>query len=543
MQAPNDAEAPEPDAGPWWFDRTGYQVYLPSFADSDGDGWGDLPGLIGKLDYLADLGVDLVWLSPIHPSPFADHGYDVADYRGVHSRYGTLDDVDRLVAQAGARGMGIMLDLVPNHTSSEHPWFVRSRSSRDDPYRDYYIWRDPAPDGGPPNNWISVFGGPAWTYDGATGQYYLHLFASAQPDLNWDDPRVAAEFDDILRFWLDRGVAGFRIDVAHRLLKAPGLPDQPVVPPEKRRANRGGRADDYLTLEHVHDQEQPGLIDLHRRWRQVAEPYGAVLLGEVYLLDPEALAHYLKEQDGLHLSFWFALVESGWEPDLFADMLRAADIAGPHLAWVQSNHDRSRAATRYGGGPTGRRRALALATMTMGLPALPVLFQGEELGLEDGEVAAEDMQDPLALQTGKGFSRDRARTPMPWSPGPGLGFTTAERAWISWGDRVPADTVEAQRSDPYSHWSAHRRLIAARKRLPSLRRGELRWIDDAEPVLAYERGDVLVACNVAAAPADLTLPEGGWLVEFRTDDVDDRSPLSGTLTLGPEQAAILRQAG
>jgi alpha-glucosidase len=448
----------------------------------------------------------------------------------------TSSELDAVLRE---HGMGLVLDLVPNHTSELHPWFLRSRSSRTDPYRDYYIWRDPAPDGGPPNNWVSVFGGPAWTYDERTSQYYLHLFTPAQPDLNWDDPRVAAEFDHILRFWLDRGVAGFRVDVAHRLVKAPGLPDQPTIPPERRQAPLGGRSMEYFALEHIYDQDQPGLLDIHRRWQQVVAPYDALLLGEVYLLDPDALARYLKDQDGLHLSFWFALVESGWEPNRLGDLLRAADIAGPYLAWVQSNHDRSRAVTRYGGGATGRRRALTVATMTMGLPALPMIYQGEELGLEDGHVPPEAMQDPLAHLTGCAVSRDPARTPMPWAPDRALGFTTAERAWLPWGARAPADTVAVQDADSQSCLSAYRRLLATRRRLRSLRSGELRWIDDVPSLLGYERGDVRVACNIGTQPADLGLRD--WVVEFRTDAPAVRSPTVRTLRLQPEHAVILRR--
>jgi len=330
------------DTGDWWADRTGYQVYLPSFADSDGDGWGDLPGLVDRLDHLADLGVDLLWLSPVHPSPFADAGYDVADYTAVHPRFGSLADLDRLLAETAARGMRVLLDLVPNHTSDQHPWFRSARRSREDPHRGYYHWRDPAPGGGPPNNWVSAFGGPAWTLDEATGQYYLHLFSPAQPDLNWEDPAVAAEFDAILRFWLDRGVAGFRVDVANTLVKAPGLPDNPELPPERWAPTMTGLPEEFFRFEHLHEIDQPGVLDVHRRWRDVVAPYAGMLLGEVYLLDPAALARYLR-QDGLHLSFWFALVESGWAPERFAELLRAADVAGPHLAWVQSSHDRSRA--------------------------------------------------------------------------------------------------------------------------------------------------------------------------------------------------------
>ena len=542
------ATEPTPDASRtppgWWADRVGYQVYLPSFADGDGDGWGDLTGLRQRLDHLAWLGVDLVWLSPINPSPMADHGYDVADHCAVHPRLGTLADVDALLAEARDRGIAVLLDLVPNHTSVEHPWFQRARSRRDDPYRDYYHWGDPAPDGGPPNNWASVFGGPAWTLEPTTGQYYLHLYAPEQPDLNWDNPAVAAEFDAILRFWLDRGVAGFRIDVAHALKKAPGLPDQPEVPAHQRPERLDGRAADWYAIDHVHDREQPGLRDLHRRWRAVAEPYDALLLGEVYVLDPDRLAAYLRDQDGLHTAFWFGLVESEWEPAHLADQLTAAATTGPHLAWVQSSHDRRRAPTRYGGGARGRRRALTMAVLTLGLPALPVLYQGDELGLEDGAVPPEAYQDPLARRTGGTLSRDPARTPMPWEPEPRLGFTDAEAAWLPWGERTDADTVAVQRTDPGSPLSAHRALVALRGALEGLRRGEVRWHSASPPIVAYERGDVLVAGNLAEDEATLALPAGDWTVRLRTDGHAAHrlaEPLRDALTLPGEHAAILQR--
>jgi len=528
----------------WWADRVGYQVYLPSFADGDGDGWGDLTGLRQRLDHLAWLGVDLVWLSPINPSPMADHGYDVADYCAVHPRLGTLADVDALLAEARDRGIAVLLDLVPNHTSVEHPWFQRARASRDDPYRDYYHWGDPAPDGGPPNNWVSVFGGPAWTFEPATGQYYLHLYAPEQPDLNWDNPAVAREFDAILRFWLDRGVAGFRIDVAHALKKAPGLPDQPEVPAAQQPARLDGRAADHYAIEHVHDREQPGLRDLHRRWRAVAEPYGALLLGEVYILDPQRLATYLRDQDGLHTGFWFGLVESEWDPAHLAAQLRAAEVTGPHLAWVQSSHDRRRAPTRYGGGQMGRRRALTLAVLTLGLPALPVLYQGDELGLEDGHVPPQAYQDPLARRTGGALSRDPARTPMPWEPGERLGFTDAEQAWLPWGGRTDADTVAVQRADPGSPLWAYRRLVALRGALSGLRGGPVRWHATTPPVVAYVRGDVLVAGNLEAHAATLALPEGRWTVRLRTQGsgaVEPDDVVEGALSLPGEHAAILQR--
>jgi alpha-glucosidase len=350
----------------WWAGAVGYEVYIRSFADSDGDGVGDLGGLLGRLDYLAWLGVDVVWVTPFYPSPMRDHGYDVADFRAVEPTFGDHEVLDEVIARTHELGMRLLIDLVPNHTSSDHPWFAAARSSVDDQHRDYYVWRDPAPDGGPPNNWMSVFGGPAWTLDEASGQHWLHLFLAEQPDLNWENPAVADEFDDILRFWLDRGVDGFRVDVAHALRKAPGLPDNPpATTPDD--AEMGTVAADWETLTHLHDQNQPEVLDIYRRWRQVVEPAGGVLLGEVYLLESEHVAPYIAADDGLHLAFWFQPMHVPWT-SVGTSLREGTSLRPSGVAWVQGSHDRARAATRYGGGDLGRRRQLAVATLQAGMP-------------------------------------------------------------------------------------------------------------------------------------------------------------------------------
>lgn len=528
--------APQPRR--WWHDAVGYEVYLRSFADSDGDGVGDLPGLLARLDHLAWLGIDVVWITPCYPSPMHDHGYDVADYRGVDPRFGTMADLDALIARCHALGMRFVMDLVPNHTSSEHPWFQAARSSRDNPYRDYYLWRDPAPDGGPPNNWRSHFGGPAWTYDEGTGQYWCHLFLPEQPDLNWRNPAVRAEFDDILRFWFERGVDGFRIDVAHALLKHPDLPD---LPPAELDAVEGpGNLPEFEALSHVYDlDQQPDVFEVYRRWRRIADEHDALLLGEVYVLDGGRYGPYVADQDGLHLAFWFPPLHIEWEPET----LRGALIAGlsaarGHAAWVQGSHDRPRAVTRYGGGRLGQERALAFATLQLGLPGMPVLYQGEELGLADGEVPEDQAADPIGVRA-RAFtaSRDGCRTPIPWAPGPGWGFTTGQ-PWLPFGARTPEDTVAVQRDDEASMLHRFRALVRLRHELDDLRRAELVWLTDAGPVLAYRRGAALVAANCGDAPASLTLPEGGWQVAFRTDGRCDGQVLAGACTL-PARAAMV----
>ncbi|MDP9393071.1 MAG: alpha-amylase family glycosyl hydrolase [Actinomycetota bacterium] len=429
---------PNADAGNpprWWAASVGYEVYLASYADSDGDGLGDLRGLRSRLEHLEQLGVDLLWITPFYPSPLRDNGYDVSDYRGVHPRCGTLPDLDELLADAHGRGMRVVIDLVVNHTSSEHAWFTASRSSVENRYRDYYVWRDAAPGGGPPNNWVSMFGGPAWSWDEATGQYWLHLFLPEQPDLNWSDPRVADEVDSILRFWLDRGVDGLRVDTAHMFVKNPDLTDNPPADERPGRVPTGTVAG-WGTQRHVHDIDQPGVLEVHRRWRHVTAAYDALLLGEVYLMDPEDVARYVRAGDGLDVSFLFTPVELDWDPGALAAVLRRATAAvggHPLFAWVLSSHDSRRAVTRYGSGAQGRERALLVHTLLFTLPGLPFLYQGEELGLEDGDVPPGAARDPIGRVAGEhGSSRDRARTPMPWCPGPEGGGEPGLEVWL-WG--------------------------------------------------------------------------------------------------------------
>ncbi len=506
----------------WWEGAVGYQIYVRSFADADGDGVGDLPGARERLPYLADLGVDVIWLTPFYPSPQADHGYDVSDYTGVDLVFGSVADVDHLVADAHRLGLRVLIDLVPNHTSDRHPWFADARASRDSDRRDWYVWRDPAPDGGPPNNWVSHFGGPAWTFDEVTGQYYLHLFLPEQPDLNWDHPEVRSAFRRILTFWFDRGVDGFRIDVAHALVKDPGLRDDPWIdgPP----ADDASPQEVFAALDHVHDLDQPAVLDIYREWRQVARRYDAVLVGEVYLLRPEALTRYVEGRDGLHAAFCFPVLKVDWDGPRIREILqRSVAAGGDRLAWPLSSHDDPRAATRFGGGPTGSRRALAYLALLCALPGVPFIYQGDELGLEDGEVAAG--ADPIAVRNPGATGRDGARTPIPWAPGPGYGFTTGE-PWLGFGaNRHDGLTMLAQDADPGSHLNAVRRLLACRRGLTGLHAAAtVQWLDTTPGVVAFRRGDVLAACNAGDRSAVVTLPADGELVHATGGDtrVEDR---------------------
>jgi alpha-glucosidase len=536
VAATAQAVTAESSPGPsWWEGAVGYQVYLRSFADSDGDGIGDLPGLLGRLDHIADLGVDLVWITPFYVSPQADHGYDVADHLEVDPCYGRLADLDAVVAGLHARGLRLLLDLVPNHTSSEHPWFVDACRSRDAEHRDHYIWRDPGPHGGPPNNWVSKFGGPAWTWHEATGQYYLHTFLPEQPDLNWRTPAVHEAFEAIVRFWLERGIDGFRVDAAHLLVKHPDLSDNPL------RHAIDADADPevvYDAYEHLHDLDQPEVVDIYRRWRSIAREHDAILLGEVVLPDPGRVRRYVTS-GGLDLTFDFDVLKVGWDPRAIRRTIEDALAAGGAAAWPLSSHDDPRAAERFGGGALGARRALAYLAVLCALPGTTFLLQGDELGLDHGTLGLAAQRDPLAVRNPGATGRDGSRTPVPWSPGPGLGFTSGE-AWLPFPtDRVAADTVAAQREDPISSLAATRRLLRARR---AFRQGsaDLTWWGPDHRVVAFRRERTLVVCNTSSDTVELQLPTDlDGELGFATDDRSTRV-LGRVLTLPPDATAYVR---
>lgn len=511
---------------PWWRDAVGYEVYLRSFADGDGDGVGDLPGLVSRLDHLEWLGVDLLWVTPFYPSPMADHGYDISDHSAVDPRYGSLADVDALVHRAHERGIRILIDLVPNHTSDRHPWFVSARRDPGGPHRGYYLWREGAPDGGPPNNWVSYFGGPAWTHDLDSGQWWAHLFLPEQPDLDWANPAVQKEFDDIISFWLERGIDGFRVDVAQGLCKHPSFADNPRRPHPP--AGDDPRAA-FDAFEHRYDIGQPESAAIFERWRHLTDPRDAVLVGEVYL-DVASVTPYL-DGAGLQLAFSFAFVDLPWDRDAVLDALRTTLT---HLddgaCWTQTSHDEPRPPTRFGGGRVGRARAFAVTTLLAGMPGPLVLYQGEELGLEDGIVPEEATVDPMG-------GRDGCRTPMPWSPTPGWGFTTGE-PWLPMGDRRPADTVEVQRRDPASPLHRHRDLLRVRRRLDPA--AAVQWLPARSPLVAYRRGAHLIAACIADEPAELALPSSGWHRAFSTlPHGSSVTPSATSIMLEPAEAVIL----
>jgi alpha-glucosidase len=527
---------------PWWTGSVGYEVYIRSFADGDGDGIGDFHGLTDRLDHLAWLGVEIVWVTPFYPSPQADFGYDVADYCDVDPAFGDLDAFDRFVVRAHELGLRVVIDLVPNHSSDRHPWFAASRRSPNDPKRDWYVWRDPAPDGGPPNNWVSHFGGPAWTLDPSTGQYYLHLFLPEQPDLNWRNPEVRDAFDDVLRFWLQRGVDGFRIDVAHGLLKTPGFPDNPVRTPVTPGMSPRTA---FRAFEHRYDLDQPEVLDVYRRWRRITDEYDAFLIGEVYLrdADPSRVARYVLTGDGLHTTFWFPTLHVGWDPDaIWGAIERMSGIVGDKVCWPISSHDDPRAPTRFGGGDLGRERALAYLVLLCGLPGNAFLYQGAELGLEDVAVPPERRRDPVATRNSDpSDGRDGCRTPMPWEPGLHLGFSAAE-PWLPMDGHGPSDTVAVQREDPSSILSRTRELLRVHADLPDLHGAPLVWLTrPPDPVLAVLRGETLVAVHVGDRRVGMRLPAGEWEIVYDRAGRPPPPPVTSVLPLEPVDALILRR--
>jgi alpha-glucosidase len=527
---------------PWWTTAVGYEVYIRSFADSNGDGIGDLAGLTSRLHHLADLGIDAVWISPFYPSPMADFGYDVADYCDIDPQFGTLEDFDAMAAAAHQLGMKVIIDLVPNHSSDQHEWFVDSRSSRSAERRDWYHWHDPAPDGGPPNNWVSHFGGPAWTLDEATGQYYLHLFLPEQPDLNWANPAVVAAFDEVLTFWLDRGVDGFRIDVAHGMAKDPSFADNPQVADIEPSM---GPRDRFEAFDHAFDMNQPGVFDIYRRWRALADSYGALLLGEVYIRGGGAsqVAAYAAGDDRLHQAFYFEPMHLEWNAAelwrVFADAVQCAPNG--ELGWAVSSHDDSRAPSRFGGGRVGVERSLAFTALLLSLPGMPFLYQGSELGMHDVEVPPERMADPVAVRNDNpSDGRDPVRTPMPWDTGqPGFGFTTAADAWLPFGDHRDDDTVEGQTGDPFSSLERHRRLLSVRRELPDLTSSDLEWLTAAPaPLLAFRRGQTVVAVNVGDVNAKVGLTGGPWAVRYSTLTERTGMWFDSEIDVAPNEAVI-----
>ena len=533
-----DPVPPPPKASPpaanWWRGAVIYQVYPRSYADTNGDGIGDLAGITEHLDHIASLGVDAVWLSPFFTSPMKDFGYDVADYRDVDPVFGTLADFDRLIARAHALGLRIITDLVLAHTSDQHAWFRQSRQSRTGPRADWYVWAEPKPDGAPPNNWQSVFAGPAWTWDARRGQYYLHNFLPEQPQLNLHNPAVQNALLDVARFWLDRGVDGFRLDAINFALHDPQLRDNPPAPPGGKRT----RPFDFQSK--VHNQSQPGIADFLARIRALMNGYPdrfsvAEVVGDAAEAEMQA---FTADDRHLNSAYGFAFL---YADELTPDLVRRANAAWDGApgqgwpAWAFSNHDAPRAVSRWAEGRDPDRFARMAMALLLSLRGNVFLYQGEELGLPQGEVPFDRLVDPEAIANWpETLGRDGARTPMPWrSDAPHAGFSTAE-PWLPVDPRHPPLAVDRQQSDDTSILNLTRRLIALRRGEPALRLGALRFLGAPAPLLAFERAhddDVLTCVFNLGHAAVAWRPEGefapGEAVNAGDPDAPAVAPLSG----------------
>ena len=524
----------------WWERGVIYQVYPRSFQDSSGDGVGDLPGIRARLDYLRWLGADAVWLSPFYPSPMADFGYDVSDYRGVDPLFGTLADFDALVADAHRLGLRVILDFVPNHTSDRHPWFVESRAARDSPKRDWYIWRDPPPGGGPPNNWLSVFGGSAWEFDPPTGQFYYHAYLREQPDLNWRNPAVREAMLDVMRFWLDRGADGFRVDVIWHLVKDERFRDNPPNPAYVPHESP------YRSLLATYTTDRPEVHDIIAAMRAVLDGYPGdrMMVGEVYLPVERLVTYYGAGGKGAHLPFNFQLVELPWHAPTVAAAVNAYEAALPAYGWpnwVLGNHDKPRIAGRV-----GRAQARVAAVLLLTLRGTPTLYYGDELGMPSVYVPEDRVQDPWEKNLpGFGLGRDPVRAPMPWDGSPSAGFTTGT-PWLPLPPDADRMCVAAQRDDPASTLSLYRRLIALRRAEPALLSGVYRPVGFGDHWFAYLRETAdrryLVALNFSHEPLTLDLPVDppAGAVAVSTHPNRDGDEVRGRLRLYGDEGVVIR---
>jgi alpha-glucosidase len=543
-----------PDRPLWWQRGVVYQIYPRSFQDTNGDGTGDLEGVIARLDYLSDtLGIDAIWLSPFFPSPNADFGYDIADYCAVDPLFGDLATFDRLVAAAHERGIRIIIDYVPNHCSSQHPWFQEARSSREHPKRDWFYWADPRPDGSPPNNWLAVFGGSAWEWDETTGQYYLHTFLPEQPDLNWRNPETKAAMLDVLRFWLARGVDGVRIDAIPFLMKDPALRDNPPNHTGIMRAHKSHGA--YDSIVHVHDVSHPDLHPVLREIRAIFDDVSRttgverVTIGEAHIFDWEDWSRYYGlNLDELHLPFNFSLLKVGWTAAEVREAVHGLEAALSKLppgAWpnyVLGNHDEPRIATRIG--PEAARVAQLLLLTLRGTPTL---YYGDELGMEDVPVPPEKVQDPWGLRvTGLGLGRDPQRVPMLWDDTPNAGFTNRSAdPWLPVAPDFATRNVQAQLADPRSMLNLTRTLLGLRRASVALSVGTYSpVVDTPEDCFAYWRAAEgerwLVVLNFADAGRTVTLDAPGLELVLSTCLDRAPGPLAGPLALRSHEGCLLR---
>ncbi|MEN4042771.1 MAG: alpha-glucosidase [Anaerolineaceae bacterium] len=524
----------------WWRDGAIYQIYPRSFVDSNATGIGDLNGIISRLAYLQELGVEAIWLSPIYPSPDVDFGYDVSNYTAIDARFGTLADFDRLVVEAHRRGIRVVLDLVLNHTSDQHPWFTESRKSRENAFSDWYMWRDPRPGGKQPNNWQSVFGGSGWEYEPARRQYYFHMFYQQQPDLNWRNPKVRQAMLDVFQFWLERGVDGFRLDVFNVYFKHADFLDNP-----RKWGLRG-----FDRQRHLYDADQPEMIPLLREVRKLLDAYQErYVVGETFLSSPQVAARYTGA-DMLHASFNFEFMARRWHPKPFLRSIQRWEAALSPDAWpnyVLNNHDVRRSASRYGKGEDDERLKVA-AALLLTQRGTPFLYYGEEIGMRDISLARSELKDPIGRRYWPIYKgRDGCRSPMQWDDSPHAGFS-AGVPWLPVHPNYVQRNVAAQQANPSSLYHFYRRLLALRKQVPALVEGVfLPLTYDPRLVLGYLRQTVdqtvLVGLNFSGRPISLALgaelTRSNWtlLLSNQRDELDAKA--SSSLRLAPNEACIL----
>jgi alpha-glucosidase len=525
----------------WWQDGLIYQIYPRSFQDSNGDGVGDLKGIMRRLDYLKEFGIKAIWISPIYPSPMADFGYDISDYEGIWPSFGTMADFDELLKRIHDAGMKLILDLVPNHSSDEHPWFRESRSSRENPKRDWYIWKDPKPDGSPPNNWLSVFGGSAWEWDEDTKQYYYHAFLVKQPDLNWRNPEVEKAMHDIMRFWLDKGVDGFRVDAMWHLIKDEQLRDNP------RNPDYDPTMPTYNELLPVYSTDQPEMHDIIARMRKLLDQYQQrLMIAEIYLPVNRLVTYYgTNAREEAHLPFNFMLISLPWKPKILAANIDEYEGVLPADAWpnwVMGNHDQPRITSRI-----GLQQARIAAILLLTLRGTPTLYYGDEIGMRDVPIPKDEIQDPQGLNMpDKNLSRDPERTPMQWDNSEQAGFT-AGKPWLRLDKTWMRDNVQVQRQDKYSMLYLYQKLIQLRQQEPALMTGNYKPVFSDHQMLAYIRQSegspaFLIVLNLTHQPcyfAPHTLRFKGKII-IDTFPEQETTTIEDKIDLGGDEGLVLR---
>ncbi|MHA6247763.1 alpha-amylase family glycosyl hydrolase [Pontibacter sp. CAU 1760] len=522
----------------WWHKGIIYQIYPRSFQDSNSDGIGDLKGIIKRLDYLKWLGVTAIWISPIYPSPMADYGYDISDYEAIHPLFGSMEDFDELLEAIHAQDMKLILDLVPNHTSNEHRWFQESRSSKDNPKRDWYIWEDAKEDGSEPNNWLSVFGGSGWEWDEQTQQYYYHAFLKEQPDLNWRNPEVQEAMFDVMRFWLDKGVDGFRVDVMWHMVKDKHLRDNPPNPDYQEHMAT------YEKLVPAFSTDQPEIHDIVAKMRHVLDAYPErMMIGEIYLPVHRLVTYYGSDNNGAHLPFNFMLIGQDWDArtlSLHIDEYEGALPPGGWPNWVIGNHDQPRITSRV-----GYSQAKVAAMLLLTLRGTPTLYYGDEIGMRDVPIPPDEVQDPQGLNMpDKDLSRDPARTPMQWDDSEYAGFSDA-KPWLRLPDNFRRVNVEAERNDDYSMLHFYRRLIEMRQQEPALHIGDYLPVLSKGSLLSFKRqhGDkcYLVLLNLSHKPCHFRAEHDTYTgkVVLATDPEREGKQVTGNISMSGDEGILV----